>query len=293
MNPFALPTRECARRVAPTNLGFPVGRASAGDPAEDVRFPEAMLTSDLRHSVFQLLGEHGSLTAKELMTRDAVLASGALRRALLTWLERGWLKRERALAGAYQAYHYSLTETGRAVLVGEREDREPVVDPERPARRTVMVEGKEMTIDDAAAAVGLKPKTLRRRLERGMAPEDALRPRREPRRLEVDGEVVTLQVAAARAGVTYDSVRRRLAEGRSPELVAAPAYFRPAVNPITITAALERAGKPLPLRDLAVAMGVRWSALRVPVAEMFAAGALERTRAGTRGGPWSYSVVNR
>ena len=62
------------------------------------------------------------------------------------------------------------------------------------------------------------------------------------------------------------------------------------MNPITMTAALKRAGKPLPLRDLAVVMGVRWSALRVPVAEMFAAGMLERTRAGTRGGPWSYAA---
>ncbi len=251
-----------------------------------------MLTSDLRYSVFQLLGKHGSLTAKELVARNEVLSSGALRRELPRWVERGWLRRERELGVVCQPFRYSLTETGRAVLVGEREDREPLVDPERPARRTVIVEGDEMTIEEAAAAVGLKPKTLRRRLERGMAPEDALRPRREPRRLEVDGEVVTLQEAATRAGVTYDSVRRRLAEGRSPELVAAPPYFRPAVTPITITAALKRAGKPLPLRDLAVAMGVRWSALRVPVAEMFAAGALERTRAGTRGGPWSYSILN-
>lgn len=187
---------------------------------------EPMLTSNVRHSVFALLGEHGPLTTSELVARDPALGTGTMRRELLKWLERGWVTRERARDVVHHAFRYSLTETGRAVLAGEREDRTLLVEPGRRARR-VMVQGKEMTVQQAAAAVGLKPTTLRRRLERGMPPEDALRPRREPRRLEVDGQQVTLQEAAVRAGVTYDSVRRRLAEGRSPEHVAAPPYFRP------------------------------------------------------------------
>ena len=151
--------------------------------------------------------------------------------------------------------------------------------------------GRRLTIAEAAAELGLKPKTLRARLDRGMSPEDALRPRRTARRVAVNGQDAALAEVAGQAGVSYDTVRRRLAEGKAPNEVAAPAYYRRTCSREAIRALLVTAPAPMTRLELARALGFHEDAVREHLNRMRRDGELQLGRRSAQGHALLYSLA--
>ena len=134
-----------------------------------------MLLSLVLASVLGLLEEHGPLTTYELLALDPEHVPATLRTEFLRWLKRGWISRALVRVGRSPMYRYAITERGRAVLEGDRVDPNALPTPRQWVRRELVLDGRTFTIEEAAAVHGLKPKTVRRRLERGSTPEDAVR----------------------------------------------------------------------------------------------------------------------
>ena len=145
------------------------------------------------------------------------------------------------------------------------------------------------SLQRAAAELGLKPKTLRARLERGMSLDDALRPPRSTKRVRVGANDAALAEVAAQAGVSYNTVRRRLAEGKSPEQVTAPRYYRETCSREAISALLASSTTPMTRMEIARALGFHEDAVRQHLDRMRRDGgiACERSDAGPR--PLLYS----
>jgi DNA-directed RNA polymerase specialized sigma24 family protein len=186
-------------------------------------------------------------------------------------------------------YRYTITEKGRAVLATDPIDRAASEFVRVGSVKTLEVNGRQLTIREAAAELGLKPKTLRARIDRGMSLEDALRPPRSTKRVSVGANDAALAEVAAQAGVSYDTVRRRLAEGKIPERVTAPRYYRETCSREAIRALLASSTTPMTRKEIASALGFHEDAVRQHLDRMRRDGgiACERSDAGPR--PLLYS----
>lgn len=98
---------------------------------------------------------------------------------------------------------------------------------------TYTVHGKDMTVSQMAEASGLSHVAIRKRLARGMSPEEAMRPptsrwgtafvqkkgrtHRNKKHYTIDGVDLTFDEAARLAGVTVTALRNRISRGMTLE----------------------------------------------------------------------------
>lgn len=248
-----------------------------------------MRPSYARAHVLELLEQHGPLTRREMVALEPSLSVNAMSPLVVKWLEQGIVVREQATDRVLLTYRYAITDKGRAVLAADRLDREAGEFERVGSVRTIVVGERRLTISEAAAEFGLKPKTLRTRLERGMAVEKALRAPRAAMKVEVRGGAATLEEVAAQAGVSYDTVRRRVREGRAPDEVAAPAYYRPTCSREAIRALLASSSERMTQREIGRALGFHEDAVRGHLVRMRAE--LIREPSEARGHPLLYSLA--
>lgn len=248
-----------------------------------------MRPSYARAHVLELLEQHGPLTRREMVALDPSLSVNAMSPLVVKWLEQGIVVREKATDRVLLTYRYAITEKGRAVLAADRLDREAGEFERVGSLQTIEVGTRRLTIAEAAAEFGLKPKTLRTRLERGMPVEKALRAPRTAMNIEVAGGRGTVEEVAARAGVSHDTVRRRLREGRKPDEVAAPAYYRPTCSREAIRELLASSPAPMTQREIGRALGFHEDAVRGHLVKMRSE--LIREPSDARGHPLLYSLA--